>query len=108
MIIAVDGPTASGKGTLAKALAAHFGLPFMDTGLLYRAVGRQVQLDGGDPDDLYAHSVLRKRPWRHARHAAVGGWCHLDCSTHRSRAERRQLHRRSVHRDRPLRHRTAS
>ncbi len=51
MIIAVDGPTASGKGTLAKALAAHFGLPFMDTGLLYRAVGRQVQLNGGDPDD---------------------------------------------------------
>jgi CMP/dCMP kinase len=40
MIIAVDGPTASGKGTLAKALAAHFGLPFMDTGLLYRVVGR--------------------------------------------------------------------
>ncbi len=51
MIIAVDGPTASGKGTLAKALAAHFGLPFMDTGLLYRAVGRQVQLNGGDADD---------------------------------------------------------
>lgn len=51
MIIAVDGPTASGKGTLAKALAAHFGLPFMDTGMLYRAVGRQVQLNGGDPDD---------------------------------------------------------
>jgi CMP/dCMP kinase len=51
MIIAVDGPTASGKGTLAKALAAHFGLPFMDTGMLYRAVGQQVQLNGGDPDD---------------------------------------------------------
>ncbi len=51
MIIAVDGPTASGKGTLAKALAAHFGLPLMDTGMLYRAVGRQVQLNGGDPDD---------------------------------------------------------
>jgi len=51
MIIAVDGPTASGKGTLAKALAAHFGLSFMDTGLLYRAVGRQVQLNGGDADD---------------------------------------------------------
>ena len=51
MIIAVDGPTASGKGTIAKALAAHFGLPFLDTGLLYRAVGRQVFLDGGDPDD---------------------------------------------------------
>ena len=51
MIIAVDGPTASGKGTLAKALAAHFGLPFLDTGLLYRAVGRQVQLHNGNPDD---------------------------------------------------------
>ncbi len=51
MIIAVDGPTASGKGTLAKALATHFKLPFMDTGMLYRAVGRQVQLDGGDPDN---------------------------------------------------------
>ena len=51
MIIAVDGPTASGKGTIAQALATHFGLPFLDTGLLYRAVGRQVFLDGGDPDD---------------------------------------------------------
>ncbi len=51
MIIAVDGPTASGKGTLAKALAAHFGLPFMDTGVLYRAVGRQVQLNKGNPDN---------------------------------------------------------
>lgn len=51
MIVAVDGPTASGKGTIAKALAAHFCLPHLDTGLLYRAVGRQVFLDGGDPDD---------------------------------------------------------
>jgi cytidylate kinase len=51
MIIAVDGPTASGKGTIAKALAAHFGLPHLDTGLLYRAVGRQVQLARGNPDD---------------------------------------------------------
>lgn len=51
MIIAVDGPTASGKGTIAKALAAHFGLPHLDTGLLYRAVGRQIALNGGDPDD---------------------------------------------------------
>ena len=50
MIIAVDGPTASGKGTIAKALAAHFGLPHLDTGLLYRAVGWQVALNGGDPD----------------------------------------------------------
>jgi cytidylate kinase len=51
MIIAVDGPTASGKGTIARALAAHFGLPHLDTGLLYRAVGRQVFLDGRDPDN---------------------------------------------------------
>ncbi|PKP90063.1 MAG: (d)CMP kinase [Alphaproteobacteria bacterium HGW-Alphaproteobacteria-14] len=51
MIIAVDGPTASGKGTIARALAAHFGLPHLDTGLLYRAVGRQVAVNGGDPDD---------------------------------------------------------
>lgn len=50
MIIAVDGPTASGKGTIARALAARYGLPHLDTGLLYRAVGRQVFLDGGDPD----------------------------------------------------------
>jgi len=51
LIIAVDGPTASGKGTISRALAAHFGLPHLDTGLLYRAVGRQVFLDRGDPDD---------------------------------------------------------
>lgn len=51
MIIAVDGPTASGKGTIAKALAAHYHLPHLDTGLLYRAVGRQCALNGGDPDN---------------------------------------------------------
>ena len=50
MIIAVDGPTASGKGTISKALAAHYKLPWLDTGLLYRAVGRQVALNGGDAD----------------------------------------------------------
>ena len=42
MIIAIDGPAASGKGTLAKRLAAHYGLPHLDTGLLYRAVARHV------------------------------------------------------------------
>ena len=51
MIIAVDGPTASGKGTIARALAGHFGLPHLDTGLLYRAVGRQVMLNRADPDN---------------------------------------------------------
>ena len=56
MIIAVDGPTASGKGTIAKRLAAHFGVPHLDTGLLYRAVGRQVAIDEGDPDNE-AHAL---------------------------------------------------
>ena len=43
MIIAVDGPAASGKGTLASGLARHYNLPYLDTGLLYRAVGRAVE-----------------------------------------------------------------
>ena len=51
MIVAVDGPTASGKGTISRAIAARYGLPHLDTGLLYRAVGRQVELAGTDPDD---------------------------------------------------------
>lgn len=51
MIIAVDGPTASGKGTIAKALAQHFGLKRLDTGSLYRAVGLAVVDAGGDPGD---------------------------------------------------------
>lgn len=51
MIIAVDGPAASGKGTIARALAAHYGLPHLDTGLLYRAVGIGVARAGGDPDN---------------------------------------------------------
>jgi CMP/dCMP kinase len=46
MIIAIDGPAASGKGTLAKRLAAHFGLRHLDTGLIYRAVAKAV-LDAG-------------------------------------------------------------
>jgi CMP/dCMP kinase len=50
MIIAVDGPAASGKGTIARAIAAHFGLPHLDTGLLYRAVGVVTERAGGDPD----------------------------------------------------------
>ncbi|TXC73927.1 (d)CMP kinase [Sphingorhabdus soli] len=50
MIIAVDGPTASGKGTIARALAAHYRLPLLDTGLLYRAVGAQCAALGLDPD----------------------------------------------------------
>jgi cytidylate kinase len=50
-IIAIDGPAAAGKGTLARRLAATIGLPYLDTGLLYRAVGRRVLDVGGDPSD---------------------------------------------------------
>ncbi len=46
--VAIDGPAASGKGTIARAMAAHFGFAHLDTGLLYRAVGAQV-LTGQDP-----------------------------------------------------------
>ena len=50
-VIAIDGPAASGKGTLARRLAAHLGFAFLDTGLLYRAVGLAVLRAGGDPAD---------------------------------------------------------
>lgn len=50
-VVAVDGPAAAGKGTLARRLASTLGLPYLDTGLLYRAVGRRVLDDGGDPRD---------------------------------------------------------
>ena len=49
LVIAVDGPAASGKGTIARALAAHYGLPHMDTGLLYRSVALSLLRWGGDP-----------------------------------------------------------
>lgn len=54
MIIAVDGPTASGKGTVAKQLSDHYGLKRLDTGSLYRAVGLAVVDAGGDPSDAAA------------------------------------------------------
>jgi cytidylate kinase len=49
IVIAVDGPAASGKGTIARALAGHFGLPHMDTGMLYRSVALTLFRFGGDP-----------------------------------------------------------
>jgi cytidylate kinase len=49
VVIAVDGPAASGKGTIARALAEHFGLPHMDTGMLYRSVALNLWRWGGDP-----------------------------------------------------------
>lgn len=51
IIIAIDGPAAAGKGTLARRLAQALGLPYLDTGLLYRAVGRRVLDRAADPRD---------------------------------------------------------
>ena len=60
MIIAIDGPAASGKGTLGKKLAAHYGLRHLDTGLIYRAVAKQVLDAGGRPDDKAAAIAAAK------------------------------------------------
>ena len=57
MIIAIDGPAASGKGTLGKRLAGHFGLHHLDTGLLYRAVALNLLRWDGDPESEF--SALR-------------------------------------------------
>jgi cytidylate kinase len=53
MIVAVDGPAAAGKGTIARALAKHFGFHFLDTGSLYRMVGLSVLRSGGDAADAW-------------------------------------------------------
>jgi CMP/dCMP kinase len=53
LVIAVDGPAASGKGTIARALAEHFALPHMDTGLLYRAAALNLWRWGGDPGNEF-------------------------------------------------------
>lgn len=60
MIIAIDGPAASGKGTLARRLAAHYGLPHLDTGLLYRATARAL-LDAGMALEDEAQAVAAAR-----------------------------------------------
>src|SRR5512146_2064974 len=57
-VIAVDGPAASGKGTIAERLGRLYGLPVLDTGLLYRAVGVFTRRAGGSPDDERACSAV--------------------------------------------------
>jgi cytidylate kinase len=59
-IIAIDGPAASGKGTLAKLIARHWGLPCLDTGLLYRAVARDVAARGFRLTDAWAALTLAR------------------------------------------------
>ena len=60
MIIAIDGPAAAGKGTLARRLADHFGLALLDTGLLYRAVGMNLVRNSHNPDDAEAAEATAK------------------------------------------------
>lgn len=60
MIIAIDGPAASGKGTLGKRLAVHYGLRHLDTGLLYRAVAKSLLDAGKRPDDVAAAVAAAK------------------------------------------------
>jgi cytidylate kinase len=61
MIVAIDGPAASGKGTLGKRIAARFGLAHLDTGLLYRAVARDVQRKGSAVTDIEAATAAARR-----------------------------------------------
>ena len=57
-VVAVDGPAASGKGTIAARLGEIYGLPVLDSGLLYRAVGVRLLEEGGDPDDQAAAAAV--------------------------------------------------
>ena len=61
MIIAIDGPAASGKGTLGKRIAAHYGFAYLDTGALYRAVARDILAKGKDPADAQCALISAQR-----------------------------------------------
>jgi cytidylate kinase len=74
LIIAIDGTSASGKGTLARRLARHYRLPHLDTGLLYRAVGAAVLRAGADPDDPRVAEVF-------ARQADPAAWPEAELRT---------------------------
>ncbi len=79
LVIAVDGPAASGKGTIARALSQHFGLPHMDTGALYRSVALSLFRFGGDPGNAFeaaraAHDLDKIDPTdAELRSEVVGG-----------------------------------
>ncbi len=76
MIIAIDGPAASGKGTLARNLAERLGLPHLDTGLLYRAVGRRLLDQGGI-------STMPSRPGPSRVRFRSTGWSMSGCAAAR-------------------------
>ena len=74
MIIAIDGPAAAGKGTIALKLAKHYGLNHLDTGLLYRAIGRLMTQQGLDLDDAaQAGEIARKLKAKDLGHADLRG-----------------------------------
>lgn len=60
LIIAIDGPAASGKGTISRAIAREYALPLLDTGILYRAVGQQLRDAGHDLDDAGAAAAIAR------------------------------------------------
>lgn len=61
LLVAIDGPAAAGKGTLAQSLASRLDLPYLDTGLLYRAIGKLMQVAGLDLDDAQAATVVAEK-----------------------------------------------
>lgn len=61
IVIAIDGPAASGKGSIARRLAKHYGFDYLDTGLLYRAVGLNTLLAGFDPADKKAATEAARK-----------------------------------------------
>jgi cytidylate kinase len=103
MIIALDGTTSSGKGTLAKRLAAHYGLPHLDTGLLYRAVAKAALNKGIDFSDerecalLAAHIDLAEFDERELRSASVGAAASVVASLGAVRRALFELQRKFAH-----------
>ena len=87
LTIAIDGPAAAGKGTLAKRLSAHYQLPYLDTGLLYRAIGKLAADSGVDLDDPQATAAI----------AEVLDTSHLDDGSLRGREAGEFASRVAVH-----------
>ncbi|WP_370676148.1 (d)CMP kinase [Pleomorphomonas sp. PLEO] len=61
LLIAIDGPAAAGKGTLAQSLAGRLDLPYLDTGLLYRSIGKLMRIAGLDLDDAQAATIIAEK-----------------------------------------------